>query len=273
MVHDGHPLAEPVRLFHVVRGQHDRLAVAVQFAEQVPQGEPALRVEPRGRLVEEQHRRAVEDRPGDHQPLRHPAGQRVHRGLGPLGQLELFEQLVGDLPRLLRAHAEQPAVEVQVLPDGELPVQCVLLRNDAAQLLCQRRMGGHIDPAEERPSRGRDHARGEHPGGGRLPGTVGPEQAEDLTGLDVEVELVDRGEVRFRIDLGQVLGMDDRVPLAIRSLAVRSLAVREPGRGRRVCCAHPAHRNAGPGGQPGVPSPVTPGGPQGGRRSVSLVTR
>src|SRR5215467_1428306 len=79
-------------------------------------------------------------------------------------------------------------------------------------------MGGHIDPAEERPSRGRDHPRGEHPGGGCLPGTVGPEQAEDLTGLDVEVELVDRGEVRPRIDLGQVLGMDDRVPRAVRSL-------------------------------------------------------
>ena len=55
VVHDGHPFAQPVRFLHVVRGQQDRLAVPVQLAEQVPQGEPALRVQPRRGLIEEQH--------------------------------------------------------------------------------------------------------------------------------------------------------------------------------------------------------------------------
>ena len=149
MVHDRDPLAELVGLLHVVRGEQDRLAVPVQLAEHVPQREPALRVEAGGRLVEEQHGRAVEDRPCHHQPLRHPAGQGVDRGLGPFGQLELLEQVVSDLPGLLRTHAEQPTVEVQVLPDRQLAVEGVLLRHDAAQLLGQRRMGGDVDPAEE----------------------------------------------------------------------------------------------------------------------------
>ena len=71
--------------------------------------------------------------------------------LAQLGQLELLEQLVGDLPGRLGPHAEQPPVEVQVLPHGQLAVQRVLLRHDAAELLGQRRVGGHVDAGQEGP--------------------------------------------------------------------------------------------------------------------------
>ena len=99
VVHDADAVAELVGLLHVVRGQEDRLAVGVQLAEDLPQGDAALRVEAGGGLVEEQDGRAVHDRPGHHQPLRHAAGERHHRRLGPLGQVELHEQLVGGGPR------------------------------------------------------------------------------------------------------------------------------------------------------------------------------
>ena len=42
-----------------------------------------------------------------------------------------------------------------------------------------------------------------------LPGPVGPEQPEDLSGLHGQVQLVDRPEVRLRVDLDQVGGADD----------------------------------------------------------------
>ena len=161
-------------------------------------------------LVQEQHRGPVEDGPGHHEPLGHPAGQRVDRGLGPLGQLELLQQLVGGLPGGPRADAEQPPVEVQVLPDGELPVERVLLRDDPAELLGQGRVGGDVDAAQERPPGGGHHAGGQHPGRRGLARAVGAEQPEDLARPDIEVEVVDRGEVGPRVDLGQVLGVDDR---------------------------------------------------------------
>ena len=47
-----------------------------------------------------------------------------------------------------------------------------------------------------------------------LPAPLGPSRPKISPALDVEVELVDRGEVGPRVDLGQVLGVDDRVPLA-----------------------------------------------------------
>ena len=148
VVHDRHPIAELVGLLHVVGRQQDRLPLAVQLAEDLPQRQAALRVQARGRLVEEQHRRAVEDRARHHQPLGHPARERVDRRLGPFRELELLEQLIGDAPRLRRADAEQAAVEVQVLPHGQLPVERVLLGDDPDQLLGERGMGDDVDRAD-----------------------------------------------------------------------------------------------------------------------------
>ena len=87
----------------------------VQLVDDVPQREPALRVEARRGLVEEQHVGLVHDRPRDHQPLRHPARQLVDVGLGPVGEPELLEQLAGLAVCFLRAHAEVTTVEEEVL--------------------------------------------------------------------------------------------------------------------------------------------------------------
>ena len=45
--------------------------------------------------------------------------------------------------------------------------------------------------------------------GGRLPGAVGPEDAEDLASLDLERHVVDRHDV-VAVDLSQVFHGDDR---------------------------------------------------------------
>ena len=68
---------------------------ACRSAKDLPQSDPALRVEPGGGLVQEQDGGAVQDRPRDHQPLGKPARQRHHRRLRPLGQPKAVEQVVG----------------------------------------------------------------------------------------------------------------------------------------------------------------------------------
>ena len=72
----------------------------VELPQGVPQGQPALGIESGGGLVEEQHGRPVEDGPGHHQPLGHAPRQGVDRGVGPLLQLELLQQLGGRPARL-----------------------------------------------------------------------------------------------------------------------------------------------------------------------------
>jgi hypothetical protein len=68
----------------------------------------------------------------------------------------------------------------------------------------------------------------EHAGRGGLAGAVRAEEAEDLSGADVEVELVHRGEIGALVDLGQVLGVDDGVRLAHRNSSLG------PGPGRMI---------------------------------------
>ena len=118
------PVAELVRLLHVV-GVSRIVCPSRCSSPSRSQSASRLRVEPGRRLVQEQHRRPVEDRARHHQPLRHAAGQRVHRRLGPLGQLELLQQLVCAPPAMLGPHAEQPSVKVQVLPDRQRAVEGV----------------------------------------------------------------------------------------------------------------------------------------------------
>ena len=123
--------------------------------------------------------------------------------------MKLLQQLVGELARVRGRDPEQAAMEVQVLPDRELPVERVLLGDDPDHLFCKRWVSDHVDRADVGASSRGDHARGEHPRGGGLPGTVRSEQTEDLPRLDAEIETVDGGEIGPRVDLGQARGSDN----------------------------------------------------------------
>ena len=122
---------------------------------------------------------------------------------------EPHQHLVGGGTRRPRSHAEEPPVEVQVLPHGERAVERVGLRHHPDQLLGDCRVRDHVDVADVRlPCRG-DRSRREHARGRGLAGAVRAEQAEDLALEDREVEAVHRLH-RARVDLGQADGADDR---------------------------------------------------------------
>src|SRR5581483_8055214 len=153
VVHDRHPVAELVRLLHVVGGEEDRLPGGMELGQDLPQRQAALGVEAGGRLVEEQDAGPVEDGPGDHEPLGHAAGERGDVGLGPVGEAELLEETVRLLLRLVGRHPEVAAVEVEVLPHRELTVEGVRLRHDADDLLGPGGVGHDVDAADDGPTR------------------------------------------------------------------------------------------------------------------------
>ena len=156
VVEDRDPLAERVGLLHVVGGQEDRQPVAVEIAEDAPEVVAGLGVEPRGRLVEEEHLRPVRERAGDHQALGEPARElEDHRGR-PLAECELVEQLVGAVPGRAAREAEEAAVVVEVLPDRERAVERVRLRDDPDPALRRGRVGADVDPGDEGAAAGRD---------------------------------------------------------------------------------------------------------------------
>ena len=105
------------------------------------------------------------------------------------------------LARTLRlGQAEVAAVDVQVLPDGELGVEVVLLRDDAEPGADARAVavGVHAQDAQLAVRARGDAA--DHPHRGGLAGAVRPEEAERLPAPDLDVDAADRGEVAEALD-------------------------------------------------------------------------
>ena len=78
VVDDRDPVGEAVGLVEVLRRQQHGRAAGDERPRWLPEPEPAARVEAGGRLVEEEHRRAGDERGGEVEPAAHAA--RVGRG-------------------------------------------------------------------------------------------------------------------------------------------------------------------------------------------------
>ena len=75
LVHDHEPVAQLLRLVHVVGRQHERHAALLEPVQPIPQQVARLRVEAGGRLVEEQELRLVDQAARDRQAPLHAARQ------------------------------------------------------------------------------------------------------------------------------------------------------------------------------------------------------
>src|SRR3954468_9488232 len=220
-------LAEYVRLLHVVRREQRRLPGAVEVREDPPEIDPGLRVDAGGRLVEEQHLRRVHQRAGQHQPLRETTREAEDHRVGPLGERELLEQVVGARSSAGAGNAEEAAVVVEVLPDRERPVERVRLRDHADLALHVGGVPPHVEAGDERTSSGRDHRGGQHPDRGRLARAVGAEEPEELAAPHLEVEPV--GGYEGAVPVVELVGPDRRVPHRRERICTAGTTMRSPG--------------------------------------------
>ena len=114
-VDDADAICELLGLFEVLRGQEDRRALRLQMTDLAPQRRAARRVETGGRLVEEQHPRAMHERHREVEPATHPARVGAEPPVGRVHQFDALEQLVGADARLAPAQPVQRALEAQQL--------------------------------------------------------------------------------------------------------------------------------------------------------------
>ena len=131
VVHDRHPVAELVGLLHVVGGEQHGLPGRVEVPEDLPQRQPALRVEAGGGLVEEQHVGTVEQGPCDREPLAHPLRVAADAVAAPGLESDPLEQRV----EVHVPSAEQPGEEGQVLAAGHAFVKILVFGNNSDQWL------------------------------------------------------------------------------------------------------------------------------------------
>jgi hypothetical protein len=213
LVDDGEARGQPVGLLQVVRGEQDGQALLTgEPADLLPHGGAGLRVETGGRLVQEQHLRAVDQADGHVQPALHAPGVGLDLALRGVRQVEAVEQLVGAPVQLRAAHAVEAALEQQVLPAGGHRVGAGALGDHADGAAHRRRIGGDVEPGDGGAAAVGGGQRGEDLDGGGLARAVGAEQPEDDAGLDGDAEAVERadslGASLDLVGLDQVAGLD-----------------------------------------------------------------
>jgi len=180
-------------LVQVVGGEEQRRACGGPNLAQVgPRLRARMRIGPDRRLVEEQHARAVQQTAGDLQPALHPPGERTDHAVAPVIELDELQHGV-DSPRQARpVQRVEIGVEAQVLQRGELGVERRLLEHQP-DVAADRRRGRHrVESGHLDPTRSGVGERAEHGDRRGLSGSVGPQEAEDLTLTDREVDAAHR---------------------------------------------------------------------------------
>ncbi len=181
---------------HEMGGDENRHPlISRQVDQQLPEGVARQRIDAGRRLVENEHVRLVHDGNGERQPLADAERQIGGKLVEIIGKSELLDEAGEALFRLLGRQMEQPCVQVEILPHGQLGVQRERLRHVADTPARFDVAGVGRRTEQERFAFGRRQKTGEHLHGGGLAAAVGADEPEDLAALDVEADTVDCREV------------------------------------------------------------------------------
>jgi hypothetical protein len=131
VVEEHDPIGEAVGLLEVLGREHERHSLLHQAADELPDVVAALRVEPGGRFVQEQHRRARDEAGGEIEAAAHAAGERAHEPVAGLFEPELGDQLACALANQGARHVVQPPDELEVGACGEQAVDGRALAGEA----------------------------------------------------------------------------------------------------------------------------------------------
>ena len=133
VVHDRDAVAEPLGLVEVVRREQDRHPAARRAGgDHVEQLVADARVEPDGRLVEEQHLRLGDERAGDLEPPPLAAAVGPDRPVDELGEAERVGELGDAPPPPAGSTPHSRACRSRLRAAGERPVDDRVLEDDAA---------------------------------------------------------------------------------------------------------------------------------------------
>src|SRR5436190_282587 len=208
-----HAPAHLVDHLAVVGGDQHRRARAVDAVEQLHDPDRRLGVEVPGRLIGEQERRVVDERPGDRDALLLAAGELV----GVVVDLRLQPDQAEDLRHLPADLAPRPAGDLEgvgdVVVDAAVGEQLEVLEDAADPPAQERDLPGTdlVDVAtrdQDVPAGGLDLA-DQGLDQGRLPATGGTDDERELPAIDGEGYPLER-DVPARIDDGSLAELHDR---------------------------------------------------------------
>ena len=197
----------------VVRDQQHRLPVGVQVGEQPAYVGTGRGVQRSGRLVGQQQRRPVHQRPGHGHPLPLAARQPTRVGAGVAVDAQRPEQLGGPSGRLPATHAGQLGREDDVLEHGEVVQQVEELEDQpdrGAPVPRRGRLAQGVDAtaADGDGARGRPVEAGDQVQQRGLPAAGRPEDGDGLAGGHGQRDVVQGGRAVV-VPAGHAVQLDE----------------------------------------------------------------
>src|ERR1700674_836392 len=191
-----------------MRGYENGLAFTVQLSNQILELQPGFRIQPRGRLIEDQERRIMHDGSGNSEPLLHSAGQGAHHGVVFRFQSQQSDDFTNPSGNLRGLQLVGPREGLHVLPGFQIFIDIEEIRQVAEVLLRLLRLPFHIDFIHGDSACGREHEPADHLQRGSLAGAVWTDQAEHLAVGDLKRQAV-RGNELARLAGRQVVFLGD----------------------------------------------------------------
>src|SRR5262245_60427395 len=147
----------------------------------VPEVAAAHRVDTRGRLVEEQQRRAMDGRAGERHTLLPAARQRARELAPAIAEPCQLDHLFDAVALVSARYAVDAGVEPEVLAHREVFVEAEPLGHVADPRLDLLGLGRDVVAENGALAAGRIEDPAQHPDRRGLAGAVGPEDPEDLS--------------------------------------------------------------------------------------------
>jgi len=190
VIHDSDAFAEALRFVHVVRGEKDGAAGGFELLDQIPELAAGLRVQAGGGLIEKKKIGIADEGAGQRKTLFLAARKIADAGI--LFFLELHERngFVG-----ARALLKKAAEETECFEYCEFFGELRILQLNAESLAKFFSMGTPVHSEQFHFARiGSGEAFADFDGSG-FAGPVGPEKAEALARVHLEVEAIDGDDV------------------------------------------------------------------------------
>src|SRR5438270_6106223 len=208
VVDDGQPGAHPLGDFEDVSGKEDSLPLTAEVLQDVFHLSGALRIEADGRLIKEEDLRVVQQRRRQRDFLPHAARIAREEVVAALPEIEQVQQRRDPAIAKPALNMVEIAGEFEELAGAELVVEGGGVRHVADQRLGFLRLGRNVDPGHPGVAAARSQQAHEHLDGGCLAGPVGTEEAEQLPGAHLQVQVLYRREAA--VALGQEAGGQHR---------------------------------------------------------------
>src|ERR1700730_13281740 len=202
VAHALHPLEQ-------MRGQQHRHALGLEVPDDAEKLRGGVRIEARGRLVEDGDLRAFHQNLGEAETLPHAAREGGDALVGKFAEPDPLDRVGDALLALGEAKADQARGVAQVIGSGEVIVKANRVRQITDAALDRERLARGIKTEHAHLAAGDFGQAEQHQDGRRLARAVGAEETENLPAPDSERDVVDGN--RRAVAFGKARGLDDGI--------------------------------------------------------------